>query len=232
MALRISCPNTDALSLGDFIEQVESTIDRQDVDSIAAAAPMLRALANDRQLVLGAVHLQMGEAFTQRRVATSQVVVLGGGSDFYVRADIWPTAEAARTALYREQADLYRYGISQNFPCLMTGHHGPGLIHDLYAYRQEAVAGYAGEPLQLQFVERLRLSTDSAILFLPHGEVVQRIAPEAFSISIGLMIMRESGEQHYVDVQRRTLAEFSPLLPSSRRAALLRLAGLIGDGNT
>ncbi len=232
MALTIPCSKANLMSLGDFIEYVESKIDRKDANSIASAAPMLRAVANDPQLILTALHQQMRETFAQRRLPTTQVVVLGGGSDFYVRADVWPSADAAAKPVYREQAEAYRFGIAQSFPCLMTGHHGPGLIHDLYAYDPGAIIGYVGEPVDLAFIERVQLTTDAAVLFLPQGEVVQRIPPEAYSISVGLMIFRESGEQHYIDVKSRVLLESAPVLPHARRSALLRLAGLIGDENT
>ncbi|WP_029922953.1 hypothetical protein [Nevskia soli] len=232
MALTIPCQNTNVVSLGDFIEHVSSTVDCKDPESVASVAPMLRALANDRHLVLLALHQQMRDLFSNQRVPTTQVVVLGGGMDFYVRADIWPAAEAAGSPTYREQAAIYNCGTGQSFPCLMTGHFGPGLINDLYAYDPAAIIGYPGEPVPLTFVERVRLSVDQAVMFLPHGEVVHRLPPEKLSISVALMILHEIGDQHMVDMKTATLRDYAPELPSSRRSAMLRLAGLIGDGNT
>ena len=114
----------------------------------------------------------------------------------------------------------------------VTGHFGPGLINDLYAYDPDAIIGYAGEPVPLTFVERVRLSADIAVMFLPHGEVVHRLPPEQLSISVALMILHQSGDQQMVDMKTAALGDYAPELPSSRRSAMLRLAGLIGDGNT
>jgi hypothetical protein len=232
MARILSCTHTDQVSLGDFIEHVSANVDRRDPDSIAAVAPLLRALANDRRLVLEPLHQQMREQFSQRRTASTQIIVLGGGSDFYVRVDIWPQASPAYSQLFAEQFGTYATGIGQSFPSLMTGYFGPGLVHDLYDYDPSAIEGYPGERVPLTFSQRFTLTTHTVALFLPHGEVVQRVAPESFSASLGLFIYHEVGDMHLVDVKSQTLREFPPQLPSSRRAAMLRLAGLIGDADT
>ena len=232
MARLTPCLNSDVIGLGDFIEYASSNVDCRDPDSVAAAAPMLRSLANDRRLLLAPLHQQMREQFSHRKTPSTQVVVLGGGQDFYVRVDLWPAASHARSQLFAEQFGLYAIGTGQSFPTLMTGYFGPGLIHDLYAYEPLAIKGMPGERVPLTFVERVTLSTQVAALFLPHGEVIQRVAPQSFSASLSLMIHHETGDMHLVDVASQTLCDYPPQISSSRRAAMLRLAGLIGDANT
>ena len=92
MALTLACDGTRTATLDEFIDHVHAEVDLRDLDSIAAAAPMFRALANDRELVVSRINRQVKTQFRSQAVASAQVIYLGEGRDFYVRANVWPSA--------------------------------------------------------------------------------------------------------------------------------------------
>lgn len=232
MILSLSPPAADAVSIGDFIEHLKTKVDVNDPQSLIEAAPMLRALARDRRPLLDAMHQQMRERFAMQRVPSSQVVVLGGGSDCYVRVDLWPTETQARNIAYQEQAGVYRVAIGQSFTTMLTNYFGSGLVHDLFHYDAGEIQGFPGEAVNLSFSERLVLDDQAVAVFTPHGELIQRRAPESFTATLGVFVLKTTGDMHMVDVNTKKLAALSPQVPGSRRAALIALAGAIGDDET
>ena len=50
MALTVACDHSRLVTLDEFIDYVHANVDLKDMDSVAAAAPMLRGLANQSSL--------------------------------------------------------------------------------------------------------------------------------------------------------------------------------------
>jgi hypothetical protein len=232
MSVRIECPTSERLALGDFIAHVEANVRRDDPQSIASAAPLLRAVSNAPDLVLPALHQQIRERFSTRPISSTQIIALGGGSDFYVRADLWPSSAMLASPAHRDQAALYRVANDLNYPSLVTWYYGSPLEHDVYSYDPASIVGVSGELVPLTFKERISLDSRCALLTLPQQAVVRRHAPTAYTVTIGLMIKRTTGEVHTFDIESGTLMRPTPDQTSSRCSALFQIAALIGDDTT
>jgi len=73
---------------------------------------------------------------------------------------------------------------------------------------------------------------DTVALRHPHAEVIHRHPPQTFSATPGMSIYPMVGEQHVIDMTHHWLCDDLPLLPGSRRVALVGLAGVKGDDRT
>jgi hypothetical protein len=129
-------------------------------------------------------------------------------------------------------SDVCSSDLGQCFTSLLTGYFGSGLIHDIYDYEPERIVGHPGEPVPLRFRETQTLSMNAVTLMRPHAEIIHRRPPETFSATLGMFIYPMVGDQHVIDMHQHRLCDYLPLLPSSRRVTLLRLAGLMGDDHT
>ena len=95
-----------------------------------------------------------------------------------------------------------------NFDFLTLGYFGPGYWSDYYEYDYEAVAGWSGEPVDLRFTERARLSEGKVMLYRAHRDVHVQHPADALSVSINVMHMAPHQnwfDQYGFDVSARTI---------------------------
>jgi hypothetical protein len=235
MARTIITQNDSTVSIGEFIEYVTRQVDLRDFDSIAAAAPMLRGLANDRRLVIDRLNQQVSKLFRSESVASAQVIFLGEGKDFFLRANIWPSlADLASGRVYQDQFS-YDLAHDHNYSFMTVGYHGPGYTTELYEYDNDRVVGRVGEPVELQFLERVHFRTGMVMLYEASRDVHTQFPPEDMSITLNFMISTPEvrlRDQYFFDLQRRVLMDYPRELDGSRRISVIRMAGDVGDANT
>jgi len=235
VALTLSCDHPDVVSLDEFIDHVHSSVDLRDMDSIAAAAPMLRGLANDRDMVVQRLNRQIKQQFRSQSVASAQVIYLGEGRDFYVRANLWPSnADVAAGRVYQDQF-AYHLAHDHNYNFMTVGYHGPGYVTEIYEYDYDRVEGRVGETVDLRFLERTHFSSGMVMLYRAGRDVHIQYPPDDLSITLNFMIstpdVRLRG-QYFFDLERRTLLDHPAELDGSRRVSVLKMAGHVGNGNT
>ena len=235
MALTIPCTTSDVVSIGDYLEHVRSKVDLRDVDSLAASAPMLRALANDRTLVVSEINRRVENYFANAPVASALNLLLASAKDFYVRANLWPTiADMANGRTYQDQLG-YNLAHDHNFSFLTVTYLGPGYETELYEYDCEEVEGYIGESVDLRFVQKVKFAPGSVMLYRASRDVHVQYAPEELTITLNLMVAlpeSRTRDQFYFDLATRTISGYPNELQASVRASFVRLAGHIGDANT
>ncbi len=112
---------------------------------------------------------------------------------------------------------------------------GPGYETEIYEYDFEKVEGYVGEAVDIRFLEKVRFGTGTAMLYRASRDVHVQYAPTELTITLNLMVVQPEvrmRDQYYFDLATRTIAAYPPELAASSRAALLSLAGHLGNGNT
>jgi hypothetical protein len=235
MALTIPCNTTNVVSVQEYMEHVRAKVDLRDADSVAASAPMLRALANDRELVVRELNQRIENYLTDGAIPSAQALLLGSGSDFYIRAAIWPAiSDMASGRTYQDQF-AYNLAHDHNFSFMTVNYLGPGYETEIYEYDYENVEGYIGEAVDLRFLEKVRFVTGTAMLYRASRDVHVQYAPTELTITLNLMIAHPDvriRDQFYFDLSNRTIAAYPPEIAASSRSSLLNLAGFLGDGNT
>ena len=235
MALTIPCTSTSAVSVVDYVQHIERRVDLGDVDSIAASAPMLRALANDRTLVVKKLNERIENALSGGIINSAQALLLARGTNFYVRANIWPAiSDLANGRAYQDQF-AYNFAHDHNYTFMTVGYLGPGYETEIYEYDYDRVEGYVGEAVDLRFLEKVKFAAGMVMLYRASRDLHIQYAPEELTITLNLMVSLPEvrlKEQYYFDVIKRVISSYPNELQATGRASFVNLAGFVGDENT
>lgn len=232
MALTIPCSTTDLVGLEEYIEHISHKVDLNDLESVASSAMHLRALANDRSLVVRELNTLLMSPKASLRWSTVQSVVLGQGEGFYVRANIWPANhEMANARAYQSQL-AYNVAHDHNFSFLTVTHLGPGYETEIYEYDYEKTEGYVGEPVELRFLQKTRFTTGSVMLYRASRDAHVQYPPAELTITLNLMLeSSQPRDQYHFDLTSRTISSVGDP-NASGRLSLLKLASLIGNAES
>ncbi|RED16279.1 transposase [Parasphingopyxis lamellibrachiae] len=235
MPVELSCPDTDAIGLEEFVESVDAgNVDPCDEASLAAFAPQLGRLANNRrflaEFVIRELENRCGEQARHNRYGI-QVVMLHAGKGYFVRANFWPSERDSIVRASGQHAFFYNLPHDHNFSFLTVGYAGPGYWSDYYEYDYEDVAGYPGEAVPLRFIERSRLEQGRVLLYRAHRDIHRQLPPETLSVSINLIgSSSRSGwsDQYRFDLEEKKIAGLLTTMPS----AMVMRAALATGGET
>ena len=233
MALTIPASTANTVGLDEFIQYVESEIDLQEDESVASAALMLRSLANDRTLVVRELNNLLLNPRAFQRWSTVHSVILGEGRGFYVRANIWPSnGDMANARAYQNQI-AYNLAHDHNFTFLTVTHLGPGYETEIYEYDYDNTVGYVGEPVDLRFLEKTKFGTGSVMLYRASRDAHVQYPPTELTITLNLMLAAPEPrrDQYHFDLASRTISSVGDSNVAGR-LSLLRLAALVGDGES
>lgn len=229
----IVAPVTPApIAFDDFVAGVEASgFDPRDDDSFAALAPLLAGLSANRSFLGNFALAALEDRCAGQSAANgygAQVLMLHRAERWFMRACFWPAAHDS--VVRRSGGGPFFYGVphDHDFSFLTIGHLGPGYSSDYFEYDHDAVTGYAGEPIELRFVERAQLSEGKILLYRAHRDVHVQHAPEALSVSLNVMeVVPGAGwrTQYRFDTERSTIAGVLGAAPAE---ALLALATRIG----
>lgn len=235
MALTLACQNSNQISVDDYLAYVGAKVDVRDTDSIVASAPMLRALANDRDLVVSRLNDYVEQAFTSPGLASAQTILIGRGKDFYVRANLWPSGSNIDTGRMYQGQFSYDLAHDHNFSFLTVGYSGPGYETDIYEYDYDRVEGYAGEKVEIRFLEKVRFAAGMAMFYRASRDLHIQYPPTELTISLNLIVAPPETrlrEQYEFDLATSTIARLPMELEASRRVLFVSLAARLGNGNT
>lgn len=235
MAITISCSTSSVVSIDEYVDYIERKVDLSDVDSIAASAPMLRALANDRTLVIKKLNDRILNFMSRDGSPAAGILQLARKEDFYIRANIWPAIVDMMNG--RTYQDQFAYNIAHdhNFSFLTVGYLGPGYETDIYEYNSDAIEGYIGEGVDLRFLEKVKFAAGMVMLYRASKDLHIQYAPEELTITLNLMIAPPEvrlRDQYYFDVTKRTISSYAGQFHATGRSSFVALAGYIGDGDT
>lgn len=235
MALTLSCDTRRIVGIDEFIDHVHSHVDLRDPDSIAAAAPLFQGLANDRELVVKRINEQVKARFRNQAIASAQVIYLGEGRDFYLRANVWPShADIAGGRVYQDQFS-YHLAHDHNYNFMTVGYHGPGYVTEIHEYDHDRLEGFPGEKVDFRFLERTLFGRGMVMLYRASRDVHIQYPPEDLSVTLNFMIATpevRSRDQYFFDLEKRTLLDYPAELYGSRRVSILKMAGQVGNGDT
>jgi hypothetical protein len=206
--------------------------DPRDEGSLHNAALQLRRLGNNRDF-LGDILVDQLAARHRDEDAQSnygpQALVLSRlDQGFFIRANIWPSAQETIMRASGDASFVYGLPHDHNFSFLTHGYFGPGYWSDYYEFDYEALAGYAGEPAGLRFVERARLEPGKLMLYRAHLDVHSQLQPDALSVSLN--VMHASGatawlDQYAFDTERNLITK---QLSHGASEAFIRIAVGLG----
>ncbi|MEM6477013.1 MAG: transposase [Pseudomonadota bacterium] len=150
--------------------------------------------------------------------------IQGRSGGMFLRANIWPAEQDL--CFQTSSARSFVYGVphDHNFGFLTVGYCGPGYRSDYYEYDYERVSGYAGEPVDLRFVERSALHEGKLMLYRAHRDIHSQLPPEALSVSLNVMHVDPAQnwfDQYGFDLERR---EVSRVLSPNSTEVFLRVA--------
>lgn len=231
MALTIPCETSRTISLDDYVRHVRNHVDFNNLDSIVASAPMLRALANDRTLVLDRINSAVEQNFGGTYLRSAQTLELARHGDFIVRAAIWPPAASVATGRVYQEQFSYNLPHDHNFSFMTVNYLGPGYDTDIYEYDYEQVAGYVGEPVNLVFQEKKRFGPGAIMLYRAGADVHIQHPPPELTITLNLIWAPEAirlRDQFIFDVDRKLISGYASG-DADRRLGLMRLAARLGE---
>ncbi|MFM5917679.1 MAG: transposase [Novosphingobium sp.] len=213
----------------------EIGFDPHEEESLDNAARWLRRLGNNRTFLGDLLVEQLAQRHREEAGGSTyspQVVMLvPPGGSFFIRANIWPSANDHMVRASGEAAFAIGVPHDHNFSFLTHGYFGPGYWSDYYEYDFAEVTGYRGEPVpSLRFIERARLEPDKIMLYRAHVDVHAQLPAD--SLSVSLNVMHTAGAQGWLDQYRFDLdrREIAAQLSPAPSAAFLKVAvGLGGE---
>ena len=229
----IDLADDSLLSLDECVNRISARgFDPQDEGSLLGAARDLRRLGNNRRF-LGDILIDELKRRDQPDGETTtygpQVVMLSQpAGDFFLRANIWPAPGEHSLRASGVAPFYFDVPHDHNFAFLTLGYFGPGYWSDYYEYDFEEVQGYRGEPVDLRFVERSRLSEGKLMLYRAHRDVHVQHPADALSVSLNVMHMAPHQgwfDQYRFDVPGKRIAG---ILNTGSAEAMLRVAVGLG----
>ena len=236
MTIEFSNPGSDAITLREFHDFVQGEVDVRDLESVCTVAPMLRRLANDPDLVVRHLNARVTSLVNRDAIVSSQVLMLGSGPDYYVRANFWPsTSDMASDKVVLSDQFTYDIGHSHNYSFITTAYSGPGYSTDLYRTDPSKIVGYPGEKVELEFVKRMHFGPGMTMLYEADVDVHSQASPSELSVTLNFVAAPSEvqlRDQHFFDLARGQLIEFPVGLDVSRRVSIVRMAARVRDANT
>ncbi len=236
MARLIPCADEGVIGLGDVVQALnDQGFDPADEESFAAAAPLLKRLANNRGFLADLAIAELKDRCSRQSLEnrySSQVIMLHRAAEkFFLRANFWLSP---RDSLFKSSGAspfFYHVPHDHNFSFLTVGYLGPGYWSEYYEYDHSKVVGLPGEKVDLRFVEKSRLEEGKLLLYRAHRDVHNQLPADDLSVSIN--IMEASNRLPYLDQYRFDVkrCEVAGILNRSATEALLAIAANHDGGN-
>lgn len=235
----LDCDDTDECSLAEAVDALAALdFDPACEERLTEATRWLQRLGNNRTFLADLLIDQLagrGGAEVIDSGYGPQAIVLsphysGKTGGMFLRANIWPAESDLCFQTSGARAFVYGVPHDHNFSFLTCGYIGPGYRSDYFEYDYESVAGYAGEPVDLRFVERSALEQGKLMLYRAHIDIHNQLPPESLSVSLNVMhVYPAQGwfDQYGFDLEQ---GEVSKVLSPNSTEAFLRVAVASGSG--
>ena len=232
----LPCEDEAPIELGDLVQALnDDGFDPADEDSFAAAAPLLKRLASNRDFLAELAIAELKDRCTRQSLEnrySSQVIMLHRASDkFFIRANFWPSERDSVLKASGSSPFFYHVPHDHNFSFLTVGYLGPGYWSEYYEYDYESVVGLPGEKVDLRFIEKAKLDQGKVMLYRAHRDVHNQLPADEMSVSINIMEASPRLpflSQYRFDVEK---CEVAGILTKTASEALLALAANHPGGN-
>jgi hypothetical protein len=238
MTWTIDVGTTDVIDLPECIRRLGELKAMTRRERLEDAARYLRMLANNKTFLVELVQREICQAadlddYQAASAFSQQIVDLGGGPSFRLRANMWPACKTETPSDWEKSLFAYQMPHDHNADFLTVGYWGPGYETEIYEYDPERTLGYEGEPVELRFLERTRLTPGKVMFYRANRDIHTQLPGREFSISINLLSSDpeavRSTKQFWFDVENSTIASSVERLDYSPYVFLCRLAGMVGD---
>ncbi len=227
------CDDTAAIELGDLIAYLEDIkIDTRDEDSMLAAAPMLKRLANNRTFIADLALKELRERKNLDSIDNSYtpqtIMLTKADRNYFIRANFWPSDTDHIFRASGAKAFFYYAPHDHNFNFLTVGYFGPGYKSNYYEYEYGTVDGYEGEPVALRFVEESALSEGKVMLYRALRDVHDQRPGDAMSMSINIMENSFRGnflDQYSFDTERNCVTGILNRIGATALLPMIAAAG-------
>jgi len=236
MVRSVMAGECESISLEEYLELVQDSVDERDVDSIAESSWLLARLAANRSLLnetlLAPLKSDASSSQPENRY-TDSTFMLGStkGGRLLVRANLWKVPkERAGTQLYENNLYSYHLPHDHNFDFLTVGFFGPGYVTDLYTYDHSLARGELGKAVAFKFVERTDLPVGKVMLYEKSKDVHTQHHPTSPSISVNLLALTDDQavrQQFFFDAAQGTTSGYVSGLISSR-VSMIEMVGHLG----
>ncbi len=240
MALTLPADTDAVLRLDELIGFLDTQIDVTDPAQLCSAAPLLRALANDRRFLadLIAAELVQPERFQNENSYFSRALILHRHEKYAIRAVIWLPDDAPESQPVDVSGDgtlrglrnsIYGLAHSHAFGFLTVGYWGPGYITDIYECAEGAEELEVGAPTSLRFLERTTLPVGKVMYYRPYLDAHSQLPPSAMSISLNILVSTDEQtlrDQYDFDLATGQVADVIGR-PNDSRAAVCAFAGAL-----
>lgn len=207
MAYTLDAEVTGNIGIEEYLDYVDRAIDLNDEDSILESAEMLKALSNNTEFIAEKFNEELlrWSDFQHGNGYSSQTLMLGQGTKFAVRANMWVPTGVDRD-IWDWESHLYAYSRphDHNFSFMTVGYFGPGYETQIYEYDPTSITGTAGEPVDLEFLEDTTLPTGKVMYYRASRDIHVQAPPSAFSMSLNLMIVSAdfgARDQYWFDLE-------------------------------
>jgi hypothetical protein len=240
MTWTLEADTQEVIGLEECIRRLAALGDLSDRDNVTAAAAHLRRLANNKRFLVELVNCELHEiedleSYQRDNVFPQQVIDLGGGDGFRLRANLWPPGDKEHPAEWERNLFAYHRPHDHDSDFMTIGYWGPGYETEIYEYDPEKVIGYAGEPVELRFLERTRLTEGKIMFYRANRDIHTQLPPDEFSISINLLIARPgqglAGNQFWFDVEKGVIQAPIDRITLTSSIFSCRLAAFLGDSS-
>jgi hypothetical protein len=179
------------ISLEDYISAIAGLDLKQEAVALETA-PLLKRLANNKQLLLDYVntYLQKNLSLEDENPYGTQSFIIYRCDEFFIRLNIWIKPKDYGGGLnWETRVFSYETPHNHNFDFLTANCLGDGYRTEIYDYDPSKHLGYLGEKVDLQLLESTRLSENKVIYFRKFKDVHIQYAPDdELSVSLNLMI--------------------------------------------
>jgi|SRR5882672_2663481 len=195
MAITVVKESADVIEPDELLDWAIKNADPRDDDSMVACAPRLSALANNREFMRNSLcdELRLIAAGKSRMQRSPQAYVHGSrkaaGRMFTIRSVLWtpPLATVARSRVLQDRGFSYVTPHDHNFGLLTVGYLGSGYETVLYEYDPTRVVGFAGEDVEIEYLETLTLSVGKVLYYRPRRDIHIQRHPSEISVSLNLI---------------------------------------------
>jgi hypothetical protein len=205
VALTLDAAPTGAIGLEEYLDFVEREVDLDDLDSIAASAPVFAALLENRRLIAAVIDedLRSWRDYQRGNGYVGQTLLLARRPRFFVRANIWTPPPRSSQTIRKVSPPQYLIPHDHNFSFMTGGYFGSGYATTIYEHEAQRPLA-RGERAELRFLERTTLPRGKIMLYRAGKDVHAQEHPAEFSISINLIVPGEASRrpQHLFDLER------------------------------
>jgi len=222
------------IGVEDFVHVLQKAYKGNSIEAMHAVADKLQSVAANREFVRDALLAEVKRIARQKNLISfaPQSFIIYRDHPFSLRLNLWlPPVGSNRKIEQEARVYSYERAHDHNFSLLTVGAGGPGYKTRILEYDCESVSGYAGERVEMTFLEDTMLPLGKAMIYRPHQDIHVQLPPEQPSLSLNLLIEEKEiveRPQYFFDLTAKSLVIMNDN-EVGRRVSFLEAVGQFAD---